>query len=184
MAKKICAVLLGALLLVSGLVVGCSEGPDTTIPGKTDVPEGPAASAAKAGDTVKVHYTGTLEDGTVFDTSAEGEPLEFTIGEGMIIPGFEEAVVGMHVEDSKTVDIPAEEAYGPRDEDLVEEVSRDELPEDLEPEVGQQLQSMQEDGSVAMVTVIDVTDTAITIDLNHPLAGEDLTFEIELVEIV
>ncbi len=184
MAKKMCAVFLGALLLVSGLAVGCSEESDVIMPGETEMPGETGAAVAKDGDTVKVHYTGTLKDGTVFDTSAEGEPLEFTIGEGMIIPGFEEAVIGMQVEDSKTVDIPAEEAYGPRDEDLVEEVSRDELPEDLEPEVGQQLQSMQEDGSVAMVTVIDVTDTAITIDLNHPLAGEDLTFEIELVEIV
>jgi peptidylprolyl isomerase len=184
MAKKTCAVLLGALLLVTGLVAGCSEGPDVTMPGETEIPGETGAAVAKDGDTVKVHYTGTLEDGTVFDTSDQSEPLEFTIGEGMIIPGFEEAVTGMQVGDFKTVDVPAEQAYGPRDDNLVEEVDRDELPEDLEPEVGQQLQSMQEDGSIAMVTVIDVTDTAITIDLNHPLAGEDLTFEIELVEIM
>jgi peptidylprolyl isomerase len=192
MAKKLGAVLLGALLLITGIVVGCAgeTGPAApgettpTIPEEINVPGETGETVAKDGDTVKVHYSGTLEDGTVFDTSAGGEPLEFTIGEGMIIPGFEEAVIGMQVEDSKTVNIPADQAYGPHDDNLLIEVDRDELPEGLEPEVGQQLQSMGEDGSITMVTVTDVTDTTITVDANHPLAGEDLTFEIELVEIM
>jgi len=157
--------------VASGLLAGCT--------GDTDTP------VASNGDTVRVHYTGMLEDGTVFDTSAGNDPLEFTIGEGMIIPGFEEAVTGMQAGESKTVEIPTDQAYGQRDDALIIEVEREMLPEDLEPEVGQQLQMVsQVDGSVVLVTVIEVTDTMITVDANHFLAGEDLTFEIELVEIL
>ncbi len=138
---------------------------------------------ASDGDTVKVHYTGKLDDGTIFDTSVEREPLEFTIGTGQTIPGFEAAVRGMQVGQVKTVTIPAEEAYGPHNEDMVVVVERDKLPENLNPVVGQQLQKQQENGNMAVVVVTDVSDTTITLDANHPLAGKALTFEIELLEI-
>jgi peptidylprolyl isomerase len=139
---------------------------------------------AQLGDTVKVHYTLILEDGTVFETSVDSEPLQFTLGEGQLIPGFEQAVVGMSLSESKTVEIPADEAYGPYYEELVQVVGRDQLPEDLQPEVGQQLQFRQEDGQVVIVTVIDVSESSVTVDANHPLGGRDLTFEIQLVEIL
>jgi len=139
---------------------------------------------AKYGDTVKVHYTGRLDDGTVFDTSADGEPLQFTIGSGQIIPGFEQAVVGMNPGESKTVKIPAEDAYGQRREDLIIEVEKSQLPEGLKPEVGLQLQSRQPDGRIVVLTIADMTESHVTLDANHPLAGKDLTFEIQLVEII
>jgi len=138
---------------------------------------------ASDGDTVRVHYTGTLEDGTTFDTSVGREPLEFTLGEGKMIPGFEKAVYGLKVGKSKTVTIPAEEAYGPHRDDLVTVVEREQLPADLDPKVDQQLQMQQTDGRTAVVIVTDVSETTITVDANHPLAGKDLTFKIELVEI-
>lgn len=138
---------------------------------------------ASAGDTVRVHYTGTLEDGTTFDTSVGGEPLEFTLGASQMIPGFEKAVYGLKVEESKTVTIPAEEAYGPHRDDLIIVVEREQLPADLDPNVGQQLTMQQTDGRTAVVIVIDVSETTITVDTNHPLAGKDLIFKIELVEI-
>jgi len=138
---------------------------------------------AESGDTVKVHYTGTLEDGTVFDTSVEREPLEFTLGQGQLIPGFEQAVIGMKIGDLKTINIPADQAYGPYRDDLILVIERDQLPEDLDPEVGQQLQMTQADGEVVRVMISDVSEATATIDANHPLAGKDLTFEIELIEI-
>ena len=138
---------------------------------------------ARDGNTVKVHYTGTLEDGTTFDTSVGREPLEFTLGAGKMIPGFEKAVYGLAVGESKTVTILAEEAYGPYRPDLVAVVEREQLPAGLEPEVGQQLHAQQTDGSTARVLVTDVSETTITLDANHSLAGKDLTFEIKLVEI-
>jgi len=138
---------------------------------------------AESGDTVKVHYTGTLEDGTVFDTSVEREPLEFTLGQGQLIPGFEQAVIGMKIGDLKTINIPADQAYGPYRDDLILVIERDQLPEDLDPEVGQQLQMIQADGSSITVIIIEISETTATIDANHPLAGKDLTFEIELIEI-
>ena len=138
---------------------------------------------ARDGNTVKVHYTGTLEDGTTFDTSVEREPLEFTLGTDRMIPGFEKAVYGLAVGESKTVTILAEEAYGPYRPDLVAVVEREQLPAGLEPEVGQQLHAQQTDGSTARVLVTDVSEATITVDANHPLAGKGLTFEIELVEI-
>ena len=137
----------------------------------------------KDGNIVKVHYTGKLDDGTIFDTSVEREPLEFTIGAGQMIPGFEGAVRGMQVGQVKTVTIPAEEAYGPHNEDMVLVVERDKLPENLNPVVGQRLEKQQENGNTAVLVVIDFSDTTITLDANHPLAGKALTFEIELLEI-
>lgn len=138
---------------------------------------------ARDGDTVKVHYTGKLADGTVFDSSKERDPLEFTIGEGRIISGFEQAVVGMSPGDSKTADVSPEEAYGPHRKEMVLVVERKELPEDLEPEVGQQLQLRQDDGRAVIVTITQASEANVTLDANHPLAGKDLTFDIELVEI-
>ena len=136
---------------------------------------------AETGDTVKIHYTGTLNNGTVFDTSLEGQPLKFTIGQGQLISGFEQAVIGMKVGDSKTVNIPANEAYGPYRDDLVITVNLSQLPDNTE--VGQQLQMMETDGSVLVVTVIGISETTATLDANHLLAGEDLIFEIEIIEI-
>jgi peptidylprolyl isomerase len=140
-------------------------------------------SQAKSGDTVKVHYTGTLEDGTVFDSSSGGDPLEFTLGEGNVIPGFEHAVDGMNVGDSKNVTIDARDAYGPHMPALMVEVNRDQFPAELEPEVGQQLGLEHPSGPVMPVTITEVTDTKITLDANHPLAGKALNFEIKLVDI-
>lgn len=140
-------------------------------------------SKVKEGDTVKVHYTGTLTDGTVFDTSAEREPLEFTLGQGQLIPGFEKAVVGMDVGDSTEVEIPSDDAYGESREDLVISVPKDQLPDDVEPQVGMQLQVNQQDGQPIPVRITEVGDENLTLDANHPLAGEDLKFEIELVEV-
>ena len=138
---------------------------------------------AKDGDTVNVHYTGKLEDGTVFDSSVEREPLEFTLGAGTIVPGFEEAVRGMQAGQSKTVTIPSQEAYGPRRDEMVLVIERTKLSPELKPDVGQQLQMQQPDGRAVSVLVTEVSETTITIDANHPLAGKDLTFEIELLEI-
>jgi len=138
---------------------------------------------AKAGDTVKVHYKGTLEDGTVFDQSEEGGPLEFTIGEGQIIPGFEEAVLGMNPGQSLEVTVPPEKAYGQHREDLVAAIDRAELPDDLNPELGQMLRVQTGGGQSMVVRIAELDDETITLDGNHPLAGEDLTFQIELLEI-
>ena len=138
---------------------------------------------AKDGDAVKVHYTGTLGDGTTFDTSVGSDPLEFTLGEGRMIPGFEQAVYGLKVGQSKTVTIPVEEAYGPHDDELVLVIGREQLPAGVNPEVGQGLQMQTTDGRTVTVPVIEVSEETITVDANHPLAGKDLTFEIELVEI-
>lgn len=139
---------------------------------------------AKPGDTVKIHYTGKLDDGTVFDSSAEREPLEFTLSGGQVIPGFEQAVVGMAPGESKTEKIPMEQAYGPYRQEMVIQVNREQLPPDLDPEVGLQLQIQQPNGQAIPVLVTEVTNSKVTLDANHPLAGEDLTFDIELVEIV
>jgi peptidylprolyl isomerase len=135
------------------------------------------------GNTVKVHYTGTLEDGTQFDSSAGRDPLEFTVGSGQIIPGFEEAVMGMKPGDEKTVTIPSEQAYGPHHEELLVKVGRELIPDHVEPELGQQLEIRQEDGQVIAVVITEMTDNEITMDANHPLAGQDLIFKIELVAV-
>lgn len=137
---------------------------------------------ASAGDTVQVHYTGTLDDGSVFDSSRAREPLEFTVGSGQVIAGFDDAVTGMSPGDEKTVRIPAEDAYGARRDDLTFTVGREQFPDDLDPEPGQQLQMSQE-GQVAVVTVAEVSGEGVTLDANHPLAGRDLTFDLQLVGI-
>jgi peptidylprolyl isomerase len=138
---------------------------------------------AKVGDTVTVHYTGKLTDGTVFDSSSGGDPLEFTIGTGQLIPGFEEAVVGMNAGDSKTTHIAVEQAYGSYRPDMVIEVDREQMPPELEPEVGQQLQIQQPTGQVIPVVITEISESTITLDANHPLAGEELVFDIQLVDI-
>jgi peptidylprolyl isomerase len=146
---------------------------------------------AKKGDKVRVHYTGRLEDGTVFDSSechesecgCEGGPLEFVIGEGSVIPGFEQAIVGMEPGEEKTVHIPVEDAYGERMEEMVAEVPRADLPADLTPEEGMQLEVTQEDGHAFPVLITAVSETMVTLDANHPLAGRALIFDLRLEEI-
>ncbi|HBH89284.1 peptidylprolyl isomerase [Ponticaulis sp.] len=140
-------------------------------------------SEAKAGDKVRIHYTGTLNDGSTFDSSAGRDPLEFTVGSGQVIPGFDTAVTGMAVGDKKTVTIPADQAYGQPDPRAVQVIPRDNIPSDIPLEVGLQLQASGPDGQVMVVTVKEITETEVTLDANHRLAGEDLTFALELVEI-
>lgn len=140
-------------------------------------------SKAKDGDTVKVHYTGKLEDGTVFDSSKEGEPLELTIGAGNVIEGFEKGVIGMERGDSKTVTVPPEGAYGSVNEELVATVKKENFPENITPAIGEQLQLKQQDGNIVNVTITEVRGDTVTLDANHPLSGKTLIFDIELVEI-
>ncbi|MDP2480536.1 MAG: peptidylprolyl isomerase [Candidatus Palauibacterales bacterium] len=140
-------------------------------------------SEAKTGDTVTVQYTGTLDDGTVFDSSEDREPLTFTIGAGDLIPGFEQAVVGMEPGQSLTATFGPEAAYGERSDDLVFRIGRDQLPEEVEPEVGDRLEARDPEGNKFGVSVAAVAEDVVTLDANHPLAGRDLTFEIELVAI-
>lgn len=141
-------------------------------------------SKAKQGDTVKVHYTGKLKDGSVFDSSANREPLEFTLGGGNMIPGFEQAVLGMESGQKKVADIPSDQAYGEKREDMIISVPRENVPGDISPEVGQQLAVQQQGGQQVPVTVTEVTEEKVVLDANHPLAGKDLVFEIELLEVV
>ncbi|MBE9536743.1 MAG: peptidylprolyl isomerase [Proteobacteria bacterium] len=138
----------------------------------------------KNGDTVKIHYTGKLNDGSVFDSSEGREPLEFKVGGNMVVPGFENGVIGMKKGDNKTISISPEEAYGERREDQVNVVERTQLPEDMEPEVGMALQATGQDGSVIPVAITEVNEKTVTVDANHPLAGKELIFDLELVEIV
>ena len=160
-------IVLAVILMIGGIMTGCST------------------EQAKEGDAVQVNYTGTLADGTVFDSSAGRTPLEFTIGSGQLIPGFDQAVIGMKVGEKKTVTIPAEEAYGPHREEMVLEVGRERIPSNIEPEVGMMLESTQQDGSKVVFTITNISDNnTVTLDANHPLAGKDLTFEIELVKIL
>lgn len=140
-------------------------------------------STAKKNDTVKVHYTGKLTNGEVFDSSRDREPLEFTVGGGQMIAGFDAAVDGMALEEVKEVTIPSGEAYGERNEEMIQQVPRIHLPEDMKPEVGQTLVASGDQGQQMHVVVTEVQDDHIIVDGNHPLAGQDLVFEIELVEI-
>lgn len=140
-------------------------------------------TVAKTGDTVHVHYTGRLDDGSVFDASEGRDPLAFTLGEGQVIAGFDDAIAGMEIGATKTVRIPVDEAYGARREDLLIEVPRTQLPDGLEVEVGMQLQLRREDGGAMPVTVAETGEASITLDANHPLAGQALTFDLHLVAI-
>jgi peptidylprolyl isomerase len=134
------------------------------------------------GSKVKVHYTGKLNDGTVFDSSQDRDPLEFTVGQGQVIQGFEDAVRGMESGDSRNVTIECEKAYGQRRDDMILEIPRDNFPDEIPPNVGQQLMLRHPEGQEFPALIVDVTDDKITLDANHPLAGEDLNFEIKLVE--
>ena len=138
---------------------------------------------AQHGDTVKIHYKGTLADGTVFDSSEGREPLEFVLGSGQVISGFDEAVTGMEQGEKKNVTIPADKAYGPHNAEMVIQAPRSQVPPEINPEVGQQLQMGGPDGQTIIVRVTEVTEEYITLDANPPLAGQDLTFDIELVAI-
>ncbi len=140
-------------------------------------------SQAKAGDTVRIHYTGTLDDGTQFDSSAGRDPLEFELGRGQVILGFEKAVEGMTVGDTKNIRLEPDDAYGPHHDQLVQTVSRNDLPDDLSLAEGMALQTKSQDGQVTRLTVTSVTEETVTLDANHPLAGQALSFEIELVKI-
>ena len=140
-------------------------------------------TAAKTGDSVKIHYTGSLEDGTTFDSSAGRDPLEFTLGSGQVIVGFDEAVTGMKTGETKNVTISADKAYGERNEEMVITAPRDQVPKDINPEVGQQLQMAGPDNQPIVVLITEVTDEHILLDANPPLAGKDLVFDIELVAI-
>jgi len=140
-------------------------------------------SKATEGNTVKVHYTGKLNNDQVFDSSREREPLEFTIGAGQMIPGFDTAVNGMNIGETKQVTIVAKEAYGERNEEAVFKLPKTQLPPDLEPQKGMQLEAGREDGQKQMLLIVEVEEEEITLDANHPLAGHDLIFDIELMEI-
>lgn len=137
----------------------------------------------KSGDTVRIHYTGTLQDGEVFDSSSGREPLEFTVGSGQIIPGLDAAIPGMIVGEKKVVDVPVDEAYGRSNPGNCQAIPRAEIPADIPLDLGTQLQLKSSQGQVMPVTVIEVTDESVTLDANHPLADKDLTFAIELVSI-
>jgi len=139
---------------------------------------------AKSGDTVRVHYTDTLNNGQVFDSSKSRAPLEFVLGSGMVIPGFDAAVTGLEPGETVTTTIPTDEAYGPYQEDMVADIERQNIPADFDLEVGQRLQMQVPSGEAMAVTVTDMKGDIVTLDGNHPLAGQDLTFELELVSIV
>jgi len=139
---------------------------------------------AKDGDVVRVHYTGTLDDETQFDSSVGRDPLEFTVGAGMVIPGFDEMVRGMEPGDSRTTRIPADQAYGESREEMKLALSRGQLPDGFKPEIGQQIHLQGQDGQPVPARVVEADESGIVVDANHELAGEALTFKIELVEIV
>ena len=139
--------------------------------------------AAKQGDTVKVHYTGRLDDGTVFDTSEGNDPLSFIVGEGEVIPGFEQAVLGMRVGESKDVVLEPDLAYGERNEGLAQTIERDKINLGIEPEEGMSIEMHTPDGTVIPLIITALTETTVTLDANHPLAGQQLRFSVELVEI-
>jgi peptidylprolyl isomerase len=139
---------------------------------------------AKKGDCVKVHYTAKLEDGTVFDSSADRDPLQFTIGEGKVIPGFERAVVGMSPGESKTEKVTADQGFGPYREELLVDIDRQQIPAGVELEVGRRLKVPKANGRTTEVLVTGISESKVTVDANHPLARNDLIFDIQLLEIV
>lgn len=138
---------------------------------------------SKKGDSIKVHYTGTLTDGTVFDSSEGKDPLEVTLGSGAVIPGFDAALTGMEVGEKKTVTIPYKKAYGPHNAEMVMQIPVSQVPEDMSPKIGNKMQVGGAAGEVMTVTVLDITDDFIVLDANPPLAGENLTFAIEMIAI-
>ena len=137
----------------------------------------------KNGDTVRIHYTGTLTDGSVFDSSEGRDPLEFTVGSGQVIAGMDAGLPGMSVGDKKRLEIPAADAYGDLNPEARQAIPREGIPDDIPLELGTQLQMQSPEGHVLPVTVVEVTEATVTLDANHPLAGKDLTFDIELVSI-
>ncbi|HRE50803.1 MAG TPA: peptidylprolyl isomerase [Flavitalea sp.] len=137
----------------------------------------------KSGDTVKVHYSGRLSDGTTFDSSSGREPLEFKVGSGQVIKGFDDGVTGMSVGEKRTLQIPVNDAYGPKDENMIVEFPKANFPEDLNPEVGMQLNMTNSAGQMIPVVITEVAEETVLLDANHPLAGQDLIFDIELVDI-
>ena len=140
-------------------------------------------TAVAAGSKVKVHYTGTFDDGEVFDTSREAQPFEFEVGTGQVIPGFDKALIGMKVGDTKQVRLPEEEAYGPYNQEMVFDADPSQFEEGLTPEIGQQFQTQMQDGPPLLLTVKSVEDGKITLDANHPMAGKALNFDLEVIEI-
>jgi len=138
----------------------------------------------KTGDKVRIHYTGTLDDGSVFDSSRDRDPLEFTVGSGQIIPGLEQALPGMKVGEEKTVAIPCDLAYGAHDPNGRQAIPRDQVPHDIPLDIGTALQMQLPDGRAMAVTVSEVTEEEVVLDANHPLAGKSLTFAVEMVEIL
>ena len=142
------------------------------------------ARTVKKDDTIRVHYTGRLEDDTQFDSSAGKDPIEFTVGQGQLIQGFENGVMGMAPGEKKTISIQPAEAYGERQEDLLGKVGRDQFPPEIVPEAGMQLQVKRPDGEVMPVVVVEVTEEEVTLDGNPPLAGKTLVFDLEVVEIL
>ena len=141
-------------------------------------------NTVKNGNTVSVHYTGTLNDGTQFDSSREREPLSFLVGDGQVIPGFESAVLGMQEGETKTVTILAENAYGPKNDQAVQVVERNRFPNGFEGNVGESVTGQTGEGQAFRATIVSVEENTVTLDFNHPLAGQDLTFEVELVSIL
>ncbi|WP_165733284.1 peptidylprolyl isomerase [Polaribacter sp. 20A6] len=140
-------------------------------------------SQVKANNTVKVHYTGKLSDGQVFDTSEGKEPIEFVLGQGQLIPGFEQGLIDMKVNEKKTITIAKEEAYGEVNDQLIQEIDRSNLPQDMEPKVGMGLVSKSPEGQEMNLMIVEVKEASVVIDGNHPLAGRDLVFDLEVVEI-
>ena len=139
---------------------------------------------ANSGDTVRIHYTGTLTDGSTFDSSTGRDPLEFQLGSGQIIPGLDNAIQGMNVGETDKVTIPAAEAYGPHNPEAVQTVPRTDIPAEIDLSPGLTLNAQRPDGQAMPVKVVEVTETQVTLDANHPLAGQDLTFDFELVAVV
>ncbi|MBT4577329.1 peptidylprolyl isomerase, partial [Candidatus Woesearchaeota archaeon] len=135
------------------------------------------------GSKIKLHYTGTLEDGTVFDSSKDKEPLEFEVGAGQVIPGFDEGVIGLKAGEKKTINIPADKAYGQYDEKRMGEYPKENVPKDMELKVGAKMFLQSPDGGVALATIKEIKEEVVLLDLNHPLAGKDLTFEVEIIEV-
>jgi len=140
-------------------------------------------TAVAEGTKVKVHYTGTFDDGEVFDSSRQADPLAFEVGAGEVIPGFEQAVVGMQVGDNKKIRLEEDEAYGPYNEEMIIDADPSQFDEGLDPQVGQQFQTQTQDGTPLLLTVIDKDEEKIKLDANHPMAGKALNFDLEIVEV-